>query len=615
MSAAFPVSIHIGAIVESNGKQYCIRRLLSLSHFEAVDVQTGRLQMLKLSDIQKSSVLDMPSQRIDLITLKDEDWKIALDRYQVIQPLIGIHRTKTDVQKIAVIAQVNPATIYRWLARFEDTGTVSSLMRKPRNDVGRSRIASSVESIMADVIQNYYLTKHRVSITISYRELQRLCRLEGESAPDLSTFRRRIAAISPETHHRHRHPNSKSTKKALTKGPFPGADFPFAVLQIDHTLVDIILVDEEHRLPIGRPYITIAIDVNSRMVAGYYISFDPPGTLGTGLCISNAVLDKDKRLKELGLQFEWPCKGLPVAIHVDNAKEFRGNTLKKACQEYGINLIFRPVKRPNYGGHIERLMGTFLSEIHAVPGSTKSNPKARDGIDAEKESIMTLEEFERWFANLALGHYHYRNHNELNMSPISKFMEGIHGGDDQPGTGMPMPPADEKKFRIDFLPFKMRTIQQYGIALDGIYYQGDILSRWIDVTDGKDKKKFIVRRDPRDISSILFYDPEIRRYFRLPYQNPSFPAISLWELKAIKRYLKAKGKQTENQDMIFTAFNEMRRIEESAKTLTKKARANREKKRLRKKAVDKGQHLKVQPTSESFLPADDIQPFDEVEDL
>jgi transposase InsO family protein len=35
---------------------------------------------------------------------------------------------------------------------------------------------------------------------------------------------------------------------------------------IDHTLVDVVIVDEGDRLPIGRPWLTLAIDVASRAV-------------------------------------------------------------------------------------------------------------------------------------------------------------------------------------------------------------------------------------------------------------------------------------------------------------------------------------------------------------
>jgi hypothetical protein len=46
------------------------------------------------------------------------------------------------------------------------------------------------------------------------------------------------------------------------KGHFPGADFPLTVAQIDHTPMDVIVVDEEHRQPIQRPSLTVVIDVS-----------------------------------------------------------------------------------------------------------------------------------------------------------------------------------------------------------------------------------------------------------------------------------------------------------------------------------------------------------------
>jgi putative transposase len=54
---------------------------------------------------------------------------------------------------------------------------------------------------------------------------------------------------------------------------------PLDLMQIDHTLVDVIIVDEEDRLPIGRPWLTLAIDIASRAVAGFTVSLDPPSTV------------------------------------------------------------------------------------------------------------------------------------------------------------------------------------------------------------------------------------------------------------------------------------------------------------------------------------------------
>lgn len=56
-------------------------------------------------------------------------------------------------------------------------------------------------------------------------------------------------------------------------------------MQIDHTPVDVILVDPFERLPIGRPYLTVAINVMSRTI----VDFDPPSAASVGLCLAHVA--------------------------------------------------------------------------------------------------------------------------------------------------------------------------------------------------------------------------------------------------------------------------------------------------------------------------------------
>jgi putative transposase len=146
------------------------------------------------------------------------------------------------------------------------------------------------------------------------------------------------------------------------------------VVQIDHTPVDIILVDDIHRRPVGRPWITLAIDVFSRVVAGLYVSFDPPGAMAVGLCLAHAILPKETWLAQHEVTTAWPVWGVMNVVHADNAKEFHSRMLTKACENYDIDLQWRPMAKPHYGGHIERLLGTFNQDIHTLPGTTFSNP-------------------------------------------------------------------------------------------------------------------------------------------------------------------------------------------------------------------------------------------------
>jgi transposase InsO family protein len=46
--------------------------------------------------------------------------------------------------------------------------------------------------------------------------------------------------------------------------------------QIDHTLIDVIVIDSEHRKPIGRPWLTVVMDVRTRMVVGFWVGLEPP---------------------------------------------------------------------------------------------------------------------------------------------------------------------------------------------------------------------------------------------------------------------------------------------------------------------------------------------------
>jgi putative transposase len=80
---------------------------------------------------------------------------------------------------------------------------------------------------------------------------------------------------------------------------FEGATYPLSVVEIDHTKLDLMLVDDVDRVPIGRPWITLAFDVFSRMVTGFYISLDPVGAISTGLCIAHSMIRKEGWLQPL----------------------------------------------------------------------------------------------------------------------------------------------------------------------------------------------------------------------------------------------------------------------------------------------------------------------------
>lgn len=222
----------------------------------------------------------------------------------------------------------------------------------------------------------------------------------------------------------------------------------------------------------------------------------------------------------------------------------------------------------------------------------------------------------------------------MNCAPIKRYSDGIFGDENTPGVGMLPIAADPEKLRIDFLPFEERTIQPYGVVLDYIQYHDPVLDKWIGALDPmtrKLKRKFIFRRDPRNISTLIFWDPDARRYFSIPYRDARRPAISLWELRAIQQYLAEKGKADIDEDMIFAALDEMRRIEETSRELTRKQRMSQERRRRHRRVAP---HLTSQESQNSAVTVPDepevqappmpaslkldftqLTPFDEIEPM
>ncbi len=296
------------------------------------------------------------------------------------------------------------------------------------------------------------------------------------------------------------------------------------------------------------------------MITGFLLSLDAPSETSVALCVAQALLPKEELLLHRKLDAEWPVWGFPDVIHVDNAGEFRSDNFKKSCKAHGIDLQFRPVKRPNYGGHIERLIGTFMTEVHTLPGTTFSSPSQKGDLDPDKHAALTFSEFNDWLFEFVCNVYHRKLHSMIGTTPFAQWEKGVLGSADQPGAGLPPRPDNPTAILRDFLPRFERTVQRAGISIDGVGYYADTLRHWINAADPKDrrrKRKFLFRRDPRDISKIWFHDPEAKQYFEVPAADRRFPQTNVWELKEAKREMKREGEKATNPKQLRDTLNRL----------------------------------------------------------
>jgi putative transposase len=100
----------------------------------------------------------------------------------------------------------------------------------------------------------------------------------------------------------------QASKSATAPGNFIVRD-PLDVVQVDHTQADILVVDTLSRRPIGRPWLSLAIDVATRC-GGLLCKHGSPGAATVALLLTRVALPKDAWLDKLGVQVEWPMRGV-----------------------------------------------------------------------------------------------------------------------------------------------------------------------------------------------------------------------------------------------------------------------------------------------------------------
>ncbi|MDO3529440.1 DDE-type integrase/transposase/recombinase [Ralstonia pseudosolanacearum] len=140
---------------------------------------------------------------------------------------------------------------------------------------------------------------------------------------------------------------------------------PFHMVHIDHTQLDIFIKIRGYggRWHTYRPWLTVAIDAETRAVVGFYLSIHSPSTVSCMMVVRDMVF-RHKRMPEI--------------ILVDNGKDFRAAAFEMLCAKARTTLRFRPPHKSRFGSVCERLFGTTNTLlIHNLVGNTKALQKIR----------------------------------------------------------------------------------------------------------------------------------------------------------------------------------------------------------------------------------------------
>ncbi|MCA0215534.1 MAG: Mu transposase C-terminal domain-containing protein [Proteobacteria bacterium] len=560
-------AVRPGVLIGFKGRLYKVRRLLTPERILLEDPANQQSEVALIDQLTHPSKVqvDLPTgnsdaegaKRPELLAYSDEEIKQAEQRLELITPLLMLaRRTRKDVGAAAQAAGKSVGTLYGWLRDYQASGMVG-LIDEVRGPKGGVQLDPRVEEIIQDVIESLYLNSQQLIPKDIFEEVEQRCELENKPVPHINTVRNRIAAVPRDVQSRRRGHPEQADRNLPTPGTFPVPVNPLNPVQMDHVQLDMLAVYSDTRQPWGRPWLTLLICVKTRMIVGFYLSMLRPSSVAAGMALVMGMLPKKDYLGSLGVSGSWPVQGKIRKVHCDNAKEFRGEALRFGCREHGIDLELRPVKKPRYGAHIERMVGNINAMLRKKPGTTFSNPQQRGTYDSRKKSAYTLWEIEVEVADWVVNHYHVNKHRELKMPPRNAWEKEIMGTATAPGAGLPIQIADPQKLKLDFLPFVKRVVTPSGVRNGKQDYYHEAINRWVNAPDPDhptEKRKFIIKYHPRYPRNVWFLDPELKQYQKLDCDprtaggdGTDWDRMSVEELMAIDARDHAQGDAMEDK--------------------------------------------------------------------
>ncbi|BDA62855.1 transposase family protein [Shewanella xiamenensis] len=501
--------------------------------------------------IQYVKLEDTALVKRDLDTFPEFLRDNALNKYQLIvfiDKKISGGWTQKNLDPIldvlfttAMDKRPNWRTLVRWRKSYiESDGDLASLVVK-RHKMGNRTSRVKGDEVFFEQALTRFLDAKRPRVSTAYQYYRDAITIENESIVDgqipiisYKSFNRRIKSLPPYPVAVARHGKFIADQWFAYCSSHIHPTRILERVEIDHTPLDLILIDDELSIPIGRPYLTLIIDVFSSCVLGFHLSYRAPSYVSAAKAIVHAI--KPKSFEGLGieLQNEWPCFGKFETLVVDNGAEFWSKSLEHACKEAGINIQYNPVRKPWLKPIIERFFGMinecFLTDI---PGKTFSNILAKEDYKPEKDAIMRfstfVEEFHRWIVDI----YHQDSDSRETRIPIKQWQRGF---DILPPLKMSV--EDEQRFTMLMGITDERTLTRNGFKYQELMYDSTALADYRKrYPQTKESIKKLIKVDPDDLSYIHVYLEELGGYIKVPCTDNSnyTNGLSLHEHKVIKQ--------------------------------------------------------------------------------
>ncbi|GBF12605.1 Mu transposase C-terminal domain-containing protein [Tepidibacillus sp. HK-1] len=360
---------------------------------------------------------------------------------------------------------------------------------------------------------------------------------------------------------------------------------PGALFQIDSTILDSYLVSSFNRDKIvGRPILFLVVDVYSRVIVGFNISFESFNSYsGAMVALANSMTSKKEVGKKYDIEIsdkEFPyC--VPQRILADRG-ELVGGQIENAIEHLGITIQNSPPYHADYKGIIEQAFHQtnlkILPFADGVVVGGKSKKERGEG-DYRLKATLTIDDFTKIIIKTILFHnnHHVLSDYILDETMIEMNVEKIpikiweHGLRYKKGY---LRILQEEVIYSSLYPVDTATVTPKGVSFRKMLYASkfSLENSWFERARMNGSWRIKVSYNPLDMTEIFVFDEngEGPYKFSLLEHLSMYSNKGLEEIEQIKKYekeLEIKGKEKELQEKI-KLYTEIEDIVKEARVKT-----------------------------------------------
>jgi transposase InsO family protein len=530
-------------IVELDGGSVTVR-LERTGHFTALTL--GRLVAGCTSIEPPHEPLATGSVGTTLASLTKAQQEQVAERAEHVRQVINAEGPLRDKIK-AKAAELNMGvrTLERWVADYRRDGTaglVDTRVIRGRGSRVDPRWDDAVRAAMAEKVNDS--TPSRSALLARASALLAQQHGPGTVAePSAATAYRRLKELAKGTN---AVSGSAKGRRSIADRPQGTYGRLRAVRPGEYLILDTQDLDVFAMEPVTcrwvRAQLTVAQDLFTRCIVGMRVTAVSTKAVDVAGVLYETIAGRPAP-SSWPTEATWPYHGVPAnvvfdesapattapvcspeTLVIDHGKVFMSAHVLAVCARLGISIQPAQPHKPTDKPTVERFFRTLREGLIQHLPAYKGPDIYSRGERVEREAFLFLHELEdvirEWIASV----YHRAKHDglaiaqwpHLKLSPAEMFAIGV-------GKAGWLRIPTTPHLALDFLPVVARTIQHYGVEVNGLRYNGPVLDGGYrnarSPYGGTLAGKWPIRVDPDDVRQVWFQDPADHRWHRLDWEH------------------------------------------------------------------------------------------------